>query len=143
MADDGQDSDILADISKDHRKGSPRSYAAAVVSHAEGKIFFNVPFEQKEVARAAGLRWDPAVRKWYAPNAKIAESFSAYTYDEVVAQTVQERFYFDVPFLQKDHAKALGMRFDSGRKCWFAQGAAIAAIAACSFRPLGESAARN
>jgi len=143
MADGGRGIEILPDTSADDRTTSSRSYGAAVVANAEAKTYFNVPFERKDAARAAGLRWDTAVRKWYAPNTGIAKSFSAYACDEAVAQNVHQRFYFNVPFLQKDRAKAMGMRFDGARKCWFAEGEALAAVAGSSFSPLDESAARN
>ena len=31
------------------------------------RIWLDVPFEQKDAAKAAGARWDPAARSWYAP----------------------------------------------------------------------------
>ena len=116
---------------------------SGAIPHAEGKTYFNVPFEQKEVARGAGLRWDPAVRKWYAPNTEIAESFFASACQKIIAPTVHERFHFAVPFLQKGQAKSMGMRFDGMRKCWFAEGTAMAALAACLFRLKNESVTQN
>jgi hypothetical protein len=44
-----------------------------------------------------------------------------------------DRFYFKVPFLQKDRAKAMGMRFDGIRKLWFAPNQALAVDAARIF----------
>jgi hypothetical protein len=46
---------------------------------------------------------------------------------------VVERYYFKVPFLQKDRAKAMGMRFDGVRKLWFAPNLALASDAARIF----------
>lgn len=37
-----------------------------------GRIWLDVPFEQKEAAKAAGARWDREARSWYAPRAGIA-----------------------------------------------------------------------
>jgi len=30
-------------------------------------LYLDVPFRQKDEAKALGARWDPAARKWYAP----------------------------------------------------------------------------
>jgi len=102
------------------------------------KIYFDVPFEQKETAKAAGLRWDSTIRKWYAASAEIAEAFSLSVSDSAEAPLEAERYYFKVPFLQKDRAKATGMRFDGIRKLWFAPNAVLALDAARLFERMVE-----
>lgn len=32
------------------------------------KLYMNVPFAQKDQAKALGARWDPGLKKWYIPN---------------------------------------------------------------------------
>ncbi|MFI3136422.1 MAG: DUF5710 domain-containing protein, partial [Methylococcaceae bacterium] len=32
---------------------------------ADSKIYLNVPFAQKDEAKALGARWDAAQKKWY------------------------------------------------------------------------------
>jgi hypothetical protein len=32
-----------------------------------GRIWLDVPFNEKDKAKAAGARWDPAAKRWYAP----------------------------------------------------------------------------
>lgn len=32
---------------------------------ADAKIYLNVPYAQKDAAKALGARWDPAQKKWY------------------------------------------------------------------------------
>jgi len=32
------------------------------------KIYLNVPFSQKDAAKALGAKWDAGKKKWYAPN---------------------------------------------------------------------------
>lgn len=32
-----------------------------------GRIWLNVPYRMKDLAKAAGARWDPQARRWYAP----------------------------------------------------------------------------
>jgi hypothetical protein len=34
---------------------------------AESKIYLNVPFTQKDEAKALGARWDAVQKKWHAP----------------------------------------------------------------------------
>ncbi|MCP2257566.1 hypothetical protein LX15_001251 [Streptoalloteichus tenebrarius] len=36
------------------------------------RIWLDVPFPEKDEAKAAGARWDPAARRWYAPRSGIA-----------------------------------------------------------------------
>jgi hypothetical protein len=44
-----------------------------------------------------------------------------------------ERVYFNVPFAEKDKAKAIGMRFDGERRQWFAPSKDVAAAATTVF----------
>ena len=106
---------------------------AAEGSGLADKIYFEVPFEQKEAAKAAGLRWDSTNRKWYAPDLEIAKAFSRVTEMDTIAPAQTERSYFKVHYLQKDRAKAMGMLFDGIRKLWFAPNQALAVDAARIF----------
>jgi hypothetical protein len=94
--------------------------------------------EQKEAAKAAGLRWDNTIHKWYASDTEIAQAFARSAQCEPAAPAQADRLYFKVPFLQKDRAKAMGMRFDGIRKLWFAPNQALAVDAARSFEPITE-----
>ena len=112
---------------------------AVDASQIESKIFFEVPFEQKDMAKAAGLLWDNTLRKWYAISPKVAKAFSALLENNVAPTDTTERYYFKVPFLQKEHAKAMGMRFDGIRKLWFAPSSVLALEAARFFKKLDEA----
>jgi hypothetical protein len=37
----------------------------------EQRLWLDVPFEQKDAAKAAGARWDPSAKSWYAPRPGI------------------------------------------------------------------------
>lgn len=39
---------------------------------APERIWLDVPFAEKDEAKAAGARWDPSARRWYAPRRGIA-----------------------------------------------------------------------
>ncbi len=36
------------------------------------KQFLNVPFEEKDIAKKLGAKWDPLDGRWYAPNGEKA-----------------------------------------------------------------------
>ena len=40
---------------------------------AGNKVWLDVPFGEKDEAKALGARWDPDARRWYAPRPGIAE----------------------------------------------------------------------
>lgn len=107
------------------------------------KIYFDVPFEQKDDAKAAGLRWDSAARKWYAVSAEIASAFARPVATGAGKAEQNDRHYFKVPFLQKDRAKAMGMRFDGKRKLWFAPSSTLAVDAARIFKRIVASMEDN
>ncbi|MEI6145674.1 MAG: DUF5710 domain-containing protein [Methylococcales bacterium] len=43
------------------------------------KIHLNVPFAQKDEAKALGARWDAALKKWYITNDKDLNLFSKWS----------------------------------------------------------------
>lgn len=43
---------------------------------ADSKIYLNVPFAQKDEAKALGARWDAANKKWYVPANKDLTLFA-------------------------------------------------------------------
>ena len=42
----------------------------------EVKVYLNVPYAQKDAAKALGARWDPPAKKWYVPPGKLLEPFA-------------------------------------------------------------------
>ncbi|ASR33859.1 DNA primase [Prauserella marina] len=40
---------------------------------AEDRIWLDVPYREKDPAKAAGARWDPAAKRWYAPRPGMTE----------------------------------------------------------------------
>jgi len=139
---------------KRRRRGSSPEPAAP--DETARRIYFSVPYEKREEARSAGLRWDGDARKWYAPSVEIAERIkqarqagstsslppepdtdkpTPATRSRASDQADAERVYFNVPFAEKDKAKAIGMRFDGQRKQWFAPSQDIAKSAGDVFSP--------
>ena len=49
---------------------------------AGSKTYLNVPYAQKDAAKALGARWDPANKKWYVPAGKDMAPFAQWHMDE-------------------------------------------------------------
>jgi hypothetical protein len=43
---------------------------------SDAKVYLNVPYAQKDAAKAVGARWDPGMKKWYVPPGKSLEPFA-------------------------------------------------------------------
>ena len=43
---------------------------------ADSKTYLNVPFAEKDAAKALGARWDAANKKWYVPGDKDITLFA-------------------------------------------------------------------
>ena len=49
----------------------------------QSKIYLNVPYAQKDAAKALGARWDPTHKKWYVPGNINVSLFDAWRSDIV------------------------------------------------------------
>lgn len=52
----------------------PRSSSPSAAS-TSSKLYLNVPYAEKDEAKALGARWDAAKKKWYAPPGAEADRF--------------------------------------------------------------------
>ena len=68
-----------------------------------------VPFAQKDLAKAAGAHWDPHSKRWYAPPDANLEKLAKWMITML-----------DVPFAEKDLAKAAGAQWNRDASFWFA-----------------------
>ena len=71
------------------------------------KIFLEVPFCDKEIAKKGKCKFDSDSKRWYATSDKNS-LIAKYTIT-----------YYDVPYELKDKAKALGARWDMDKKKWY------------------------
>lgn len=46
---------------------------------ADAKIYLNVPYAEKDAAKALGARWDAAIKKWYIPAGKDVALFAKWS----------------------------------------------------------------
>lgn len=96
------------------------------------KTWLNVPFTEKDQAKALGAKWDGKQKSWYAPadtNLEPLQKWAASDNQQVEAiqqttytpePTSDEKTYLAVPFTEKDDAKALGAKWDKEAKSWYA-----------------------
>jgi len=54
---------------------------------ADSKTYLNVPFAQKDAAKALGARWDAANKKWYVPAEKDITLFAQWQSQLVTLDT--------------------------------------------------------
>ncbi len=68
-----------------------------------------VPYPEKDVAKAGGARWDKETKRWFAPPEANLEKLSKWMITML-----------EVPFAEKDLAKAAGARWNRDAEFWFA-----------------------
>ncbi|WP_394753826.1 DUF5710 domain-containing protein [Crenothrix sp.] len=55
---------------------------------ADSKVYLNVPFAQKDAAKALGARWDGTVKKWYVPADKDISLFTQWLVQSGTVQSI-------------------------------------------------------
>jgi len=113
---------------------------AAAAAPAEGaeKTLIEVPYKEKEQAKALGAKWDRQQQSWYipagvdpAPFTKWAAGAKETAADDAQAPAVAEdkavqvgavegRLYLAVPYAERAVAKAAGAVWDKTAKSWYA-----------------------
>jgi antirestriction protein ArdC/phage/plasmid primase-like uncharacterized protein len=99
------------------------------------KTTINVPFREKDAAKALGAAWDRGLQSWYIPvgvdpgpfdqwkqkGVANAKSAAEMTHSKVPSDEVSvDRQYLAVPFKERVMAKAAGARWDKSAKSWYA-----------------------
>jgi len=54
-------------VSRNDAPPAPRNQRSRPASAASDRFYLNVPYAEKDEAKALGARWDAAKKKWYAP----------------------------------------------------------------------------
>ena len=72
---------------------------------------FNCPFDEKEEAKHAGVRWDSHTKQWYVLSSQRLEGFNRWQ--------PNGRIYLDCPYQEKEAAKQAGARWDGTTKQWY------------------------
>lgn len=100
---------------------------------ADERIYLNVPFREKNEAKALGAKWDRAQQSWFIPAGAELTKFAKWIsqpenstkrnqVSEAIKQveaTHADRQYLAVPYNERHLAKAAGARWDAGAKSWY------------------------
>ena len=58
------------------------------LEHKTNRTYLNVPFKEKEEAKKSGARWDPEVKKWYAPRGVDPEPLNRWYKTDIHANII-------------------------------------------------------
>ncbi|MGV7209327.1 zincin-like metallopeptidase domain-containing protein [Oxalobacteraceae bacterium A2-2] len=100
----------------------------------EARVYINVPYNQKDEAKALGARWDRQEQSWYVPAEVDAGAFvkwqrAASTAAERTSErsaagdgqpAEAQRLYLAVPYRDRAEAKEAGARWDVQVRSWYA-----------------------
>ncbi len=62
-------------------------FTPPVFKMADSKTYLNVPYAQKDEAKALGARWDPANKKWYVPANKNITLFAKWQTNSMLVES--------------------------------------------------------
>lgn len=71
------------------------------------KVYLNVPYAQKDEAKALGAQWDAGEGLWYVREGADLTHFTGFG------------IYLSVPYEEKDSAKLLGAKWDHRKRRWY------------------------
>ena len=104
------------------------------MSMPDKKVYFDVPYEQRQEAKALGCKWDKDNKKWFISEATPERievmdkaGFKTVEVEQKNLESVQkienaetkQKTLLSVPFEEKDLAKELGAKFDRETKNWY------------------------
>lgn len=122
----------------------------AVKVVAEQVTYVQIPFADKEKAKALGAKWDGREKSWYIPPGVNQEPFRQWL-DSAVnkAQAVTDHtpatqnIMINVPFREKDEARSLGAKWDREQKSWYIPEGVNAALFERWMLPKQENKVQN
>lgn len=103
---------------------------------AQDNIPINVPYKERNEAKALGAKWDRTEQTWFVPKGVSLDKFAkwgggptAETNSSVVSvkevmPKVGERQNLAVPYKDRAEAKAAGAKWDKEKKTWYADAGA-------------------
>ena len=91
----------------------------ARVKKSEVNTYLDVPFAEKDEAKALGARFDMTQKMWYVPKGKDVAAFAKWAPSQNI--TSVKKVYVNVPFSMKDEVKAAGAYWDGNKKKWYFQ----------------------
>ncbi|MFH0784661.1 MAG: zincin-like metallopeptidase domain-containing protein [Pseudomonadota bacterium] len=107
-----------------------RQNLAALAGKAVDRVYLDVPFRQKDEAKALGARWDRRERSWFIPVDIDSSPFEKWlnkapSLEQGLGQAkgneqvLTDRQYLAVPYGERSAAKAAGALWDKSAKSWY------------------------
>lgn len=85
--------------------------------------YLYVPFADKEKVVELGAKWDHKKRGWYVPATADLEKFAPWLAPVEkktnISKSNQSKQYLNVPYSERDQAKAAGAKWDGIAKSWY------------------------
>ena len=85
----------------------------------EDKTYIQVPYSEKNQAKALGAKWDRGLQSWYVPAHVDLDLFIKWP--RTTETTKTERQYLAVPYTERNSAKNAGALWDKKAKSWYAE----------------------
>jgi putative DNA primase/helicase len=118
-------------------EGFDKEIVGPALQPARARTLIDVPFTEKEEAKALGAKWDRKAQSWYVPTGADPGRFAKWKGGESIpgepvlnapgeagsrteAASAQARTYLAVPYADRAAAKAAGALWDRLAKSWYA-----------------------
>lgn len=84
------------------------------------ECYLSVPWDDKDLVKSLGARWDGERKSWYVPKGKDPAPFQKWVVKKAPPKASSIRkIFINVPFEDKDAAKSVGARWDGDNKSWY------------------------
>ncbi|MGI2002094.1 zincin-like metallopeptidase domain-containing protein [Shewanella frigidimarina] len=84
------------------------------------KIYFDVPFKEKEEAKNQGLKWDRQAQHWYGFDADLHKIEGQWPIVQVESK-LDNKIFIAVPYDEKEQAKAIGAKWSKPNSSWYVE----------------------
>lgn len=93
---------------------------------SDESVYVQIPYADRAQAKMLGAKWDKEEKSWYIPPGVNQEPFRKWL-DSAISQAqkvttnnpAKEKTFINVPFQEKNDARALGARWDREQKSWY------------------------
>lgn len=117
---------------------------------SDESVYVQIPYADREQAKMLGAKWDKEEKSWYIPPGVNQEPFRKWL-DSATnqAKTVTDntpaiaKTLIDVPFREKNEARALGAKWDKDQKSWYIPEGVNTALFARWMQPKQEALAEE
>jgi hypothetical protein len=120
------DKDLQRQIAEHEREQQTTQAGQVDQASQSSKIWIDVPYPQKDEAKALGARWDRQEQSWYVPAGVDPAPFARWTPATAPQARPKQspatppRQYLAVPYGERVAAKAAGAVWDKAAKSWYA-----------------------